>query len=993
MSAVVEIESKTSSKTNVIPVILGDAIFNSSISVLSKVKPRNRIKTSVHSQTIVQFAFSDERKKKGLFHSMMKAKSNFASSMSFSGIVASESVFKSRASISKSVEGQFHSGNETGQLKDVWQQGIATQLAGMYVGVAAYEAKEAQSEIPGQILVPGTFASHNRTASSVGGETRHYKNEPRRKKPGEIIYIFDRNETLVLTLNNLPYNANQTSMRGAIPYKDGKFTEKLNDDVTLEFSALATVPEVARIENEGRVVTRDMDGNFVEFIIREIEDDYSDDRFKSVTAEGGEFELIDEFLPGYTEANVDFETALEAILEGTRYKLGDVNIPHVEQSVDLKNMTVRKAVHDLIDQWHGEVRYRVEVKNNRIINRYIDVYQERGSDTGKRFVAGKDIESVNRTFDSTEVKTALYGRGESDEDGERLTFSDVEWKKEDGDPVDKPKGQSWVGDPDAMEKWGYMGGRKHKFGFYDGQEKDPADLLLKTWEELQEVNELKDTYEVEVIQLGEILDYPHEKVRLGDKVRVINHEMYPELESQAQVIEYEQDLNNPRQSKVTLGHFRAKLDTDRRATEVQKDHNEKRGEWDKKPKAEAEKVENALKERLDEEFEETAKSIEETEKHIEDAKKELEKAMDNIEVKKDDIEGLDDDLNDLNNSIQDKVPIGHAAEDVNKHNTKILGKNLVVDGDATVTGTIGASDAIFKEVGTRDMYAKNAVIDSGVFTGTFSSPDATIKEATFKNVKITGTLEGVDGTFTGNLEGVDGSFIGTVQAEKIEGNKIEGVTLTTGTENSKYTRIREQTIKLIDNSQPSGPSNKKHKLTIGFENADGASVNEPYIIWGEGKSNGKSIMEMEKTEDHFNMTYSADNGDSSMRFNYSGAVAVTAAGTLLLEASDNIEADTKIYADDFKQNSSKTIKKDIKKLDESGLNVLKDTPVYSFKFKKNDDETKIGFIAEESPKLQDDDKNDGIEFSRAIAFNWKATQEQQELIEDLQKRVEEVEAS
>src|SRR5690625_5680278 len=77
----------------------------------------------------------------------------------------------------------------------------------------------------------------------------------------------------------------------------------------------------------------------------------------------------------------------------------------------------------------------------------------------------KDIIEITRLTQSY-PKTALYGRGASLETegggfSRLLTFEDVEWSVANGDPVDKPKGQKWVGDMDALQHYGrrMIGGR------------------------------------------------------------------------------------------------------------------------------------------------------------------------------------------------------------------------------------------------------------------------------------------------------------------------------------------------------------------------------------------------------------------------------------------------------------------------------------------------------------------------------------------------------
>src|SRR5699024_8103217 len=115
----------------------------------------------------------------------------------------------------------------------------------------------------------------------------------------------------------------------------------------------------AKIENGGRAVTRDNEGNLKEFIIGEIEDSDETGTYKRVFAEGGEYELNDEFLPSYIQSSVTLRQSMTAVLQGTRWQLGETDINH-SRSIDLKNMSVKEAVVELVNQYGGEVNYRVE---------------------------------------------------------------------------------------------------------------------------------------------------------------------------------------------------------------------------------------------------------------------------------------------------------------------------------------------------------------------------------------------------------------------------------------------------------------------------------------------------------------------------------------------------------------------------------------------------------------------------------------------------------
>lgn len=536
------------------------------------------------------------------------------------------------------------------------------------------------------------------------------------------IWIYSKDEELKLILD----------LNGDIPHYDSWFVEQLNGAVTLNFTIPADLPEAALIENDGRAVIRDRDGNLVEFIIR-LPEDSNDENGpeKHVFAEGGDYELIDEWLPGYTAANVTLKTALEAVLSNTRWSVGTVD-DFGTQSVNIEPTTVKNAIIQLLEIFGGEIRYRVEADGNRIVKRYVDILKQRGRYSGKRFEMGKDILSITHAPDSTGIKTALYGYGAAQaNDGPRITFADVEWSVANGDPVDKPKGQLWVGDPEALAKWGYAGGARHRFGVYSGQEEDPAELLLNTWKELQKITVPTETYELQVALLQDVPGYEHERVRLGDLVSVIDRRVQPNIETQANIIEYRQNLNDERLDEVVVGQFRNTFDTAGRVRNTEQIVESKQGNWDKKETPEG---------ALEKANQKAQKAIEEAQKRIDAAKQELSKAItdiDNAKVTIDEAQALiDDTIANPQNYKGDFV--GDLIAD------SLIVRGPIISEKATITGQIIASGATFLQ----------ATMDR-----------ANIINANIQDATITGTLSSVDGTFTGDLVGAtiyanETSFVG-----------------------------------------------------------------------------------------------------------------------------------------------------------------------------------------------------------------------------------------
>ena len=371
----------------------------------------------------------------------------------------------------------------------------------------------------------------------------------------------------------------------ACPYYDAYHTEKLNGENVFIFTVPANHPDSQYVVEGNLVAFKDLDNNWQLFEIKRVNDIHGDGLTRTAFCEHAFYELIDDFIEDKRPYNVSATYALEQALAGTRWQVGHVDDLGLN-SVNFYYESVLSALQKIANTWGGELQFRIAVVGNTIAARYVDLLSARGAETGKQFVYSKDIKSIEREVDLTQVVTALYGRGKGEQIeegyGRRITFEDVEWSTAKGDPVDKPLGQKWVGDPEALARWGRPGGR-HRFGvFEDSEEEDPAVLLQKTWEELQRRKNPRITYKLDVADLERLTGYEHEKVRLGDTVRVIDRAFSPELLVEARVIEIQRDLLQPENTKITLGNFAPSIvDETIKQEQIRQTVSDRQGVWDR----------------------------------------------------------------------------------------------------------------------------------------------------------------------------------------------------------------------------------------------------------------------------------------------------------------------------------------------------------------------------------------------------------------------------
>lgn len=363
----------------------------------------------------------------------------------------------------------------------------------------------------------------------------------------DILYLYDKQENFIGTLSNK--NSSMCPF-----FTDNRYERLDNTASTLEFKTslkhASGIP--SRIENEGFVVFRDRDGKFVQYKIIIAEEDRTS-RQLYVLAVGSWIELTKEMVEPFSNADLSAKQHLDYFLRNTRWRAGQVSYNGVKTMSSDKMTTALEATQRLRTTFDLEPRFRIEMGvNGEITGRYCDLLERRGIVHPNRFEIGKDVQLLRRKIDTTELVTALYGYGQQEEGSNvdaPLDFSGVQWSKANGDPVDKPFGQKWVGSDEALAKYGGKD-KKHRFGVHESTVQGDANSLLQhTWEVLQRRSVPKVTYEVDLAILGD--------VGIGDTINIVDQKDEDnELYLEARVLELEGPIAEDKKGKAILGNYR-----------------------------------------------------------------------------------------------------------------------------------------------------------------------------------------------------------------------------------------------------------------------------------------------------------------------------------------------------------------------------------------------------------------------------------------------------
>lgn len=246
---------------------------------------------------------------------------------------------------------------------------------------------------------------------------------------------------------------------------------------------------------------------------------------------------------------------LTQILQGTRWSLGYI-ADTARASTNFYYITVLEAIQKIVELFNVELTFTVNIdkKTNVISSRRINLYTQQGRRLGKRFEYGSNLLEVTREQSSEDLITALVGRGKGEEVsqgedgspdgyGRRITFADIEWKKANGNPTDKPKGQEYVEDKDATALYGFSDG-KPRIGLTTFEDiTDPQELLKATWASLQVAKRPKVSFKASVLDVGDL--------ELGDTVAIIRHDLG--IEYFTRVYKVDHDLLDKNNNTIELG--------------------------------------------------------------------------------------------------------------------------------------------------------------------------------------------------------------------------------------------------------------------------------------------------------------------------------------------------------------------------------------------------------------------------------------------------------
>lgn len=237
--------------------------------------------------------------------------------------------------------------------------------------------------------------------------------------------------------------------------------------------------------------------------VREQGDNYSmyrivkvNDPENTLTFTGVDFapdELDGYIITDIRPKNETIANVAKRLLEDTEWRIGAVDSGLNNVSGTFYYLSVKEALKGL-QSFGCEIAFYCTLNGSGIEDKWIDIKKQLGNASEMRYTYGDKALTVVRELDRSNVYTSVIGRGKGEEVGDgygrRLEFSDIEWKKSNGKPLDKPKGQNWLEMPEMTKLYGIPtkdGGmrKREKVAIFEDEE-DANSLLEQTYTELVE---------------------------------------------------------------------------------------------------------------------------------------------------------------------------------------------------------------------------------------------------------------------------------------------------------------------------------------------------------------------------------------------------------------------------------------------------------------------------------------------------------------------------
>lgn len=386
-----------------------------------------------------------------------------------------------------------------------------------------------------------------------------------------LIILDNKQRTIGVATNSNPYS---------LPYWNDIHTETLEGVSTYEFLVPAQHEDSEKIQTNGHVIVRDLDGNHLLFTIKQVSEQYSEGKLvKKVFCENTAIdELLGDVVRPMSLSSSSLKNTAQLVLNNSAgWGLGEVDVFDSRDFVVDDYSTVLEVLRKIEKEYFVEIYFTIKLNGTQIERKEVNIVKERGNDTFVRFEYGYDLRGVSRTEDSSRVITALVLAGKGDSKGERITLKSQPAFKE-GDFY-KLENSDWIGSESALQRWSKDG--NHIFGIYIDDEADSQHKLkYKGIAELEKRITPDVVYSCAVSTLERLTGYQAKRLRIGDRVHIKDTTFTPPIAISGRVTGLVRSYTDSNNDTVDLGSYKPlSLTTSREIKKIQEKISKKEEKW------------------------------------------------------------------------------------------------------------------------------------------------------------------------------------------------------------------------------------------------------------------------------------------------------------------------------------------------------------------------------------------------------------------------------
>lgn len=301
-------------------------------------------------------------------------------------------------------------------------------------------------------------------------------------------------------------------------------------DFTVDYAA------TENIQSRDRVLIPDEEtGQYREFVVDEIETDTYDGEteIKTVASYLEDLEKARPIEPNTIEQYTT-QQAVEYALTYVDWEVGTVEYGGFRTISWTGVNSPYELLKIIANRFDLQLDFTIEIDGNEISRRLVHLREKTALFDGKEVRRGKDLENLQIKRTSTDVVTALLALAPEPEEGkERIT--------------------AIVVDDEAQAQYGRE--QDYIWGVYE-PESDDQNMTQKRLEtlartQLNKVKNPKTDYTIDAVDLEQFLG--HEKVRIGDKIRIKDDLQEPYFYADATVKEVKRSIFDPLSKSYVLG--------------------------------------------------------------------------------------------------------------------------------------------------------------------------------------------------------------------------------------------------------------------------------------------------------------------------------------------------------------------------------------------------------------------------------------------------------